>query len=622
MSPETSPESSELRSADATPTRDSYLETDALLQAPGSFTLPKGPGSAPDTNNILHEFIHPRTHDIGHTADSETVPPLISQVQSAWWKRPSPWWFLVLLPFVVMTGAAEQAPRVAMYTKLVCEVHKPNDTADQGYRLPSNLHMFAPGVVTFMSHDPCASDPGIQTEVAKLQMVLSTVSGVLGCFTAAWLSSFSDRYGRIVALGIMALSFVYDDFHFLLVSTLPHLLPGGYWFYVVGAVIVGLSGGGSGGATGALRAYVADCTEPHERSRLFAIMVGFSWLGGAVGPTIGGLLTTRTGNLLSIFYFSAAIRLVFAFMMWFIVPESLAKATMLESRRLHAEASAEANGAFAQWLHTISSLVAPLAIFLPSRASRDGTSSYLKGNWNLLFIAVSFGISLCLWGSLEYELQYTAAVWKWTTEQIGYWLTITGVTKAVHLSLLLPGITYIFNRPKPAIQLPVQPETPLRSTSSTSSLSETPPHSSQTESAPRRFIFVAFAPNPLTFTIASMVTCFGAGFSPAIQSAALTIYTESGGSEAGKLFGAFSIVEALCIALLGPTIYGVTFMKTIATLPSAIYMLTAVLLTISLFFSLLIRVPKPLNFDGVHHEESSDAIDRVSQDDATTSRLA
>lgn len=59
--------------------------------------------------------------------------------------------FLVLLPFVVMTGAAEQAPRVAMYTKLVCEVHKPNDTADQGYRLPSNLHMFAPGVVTFMS---------------------------------------------------------------------------------------------------------------------------------------------------------------------------------------------------------------------------------------------------------------------------------------------------------------------------------------------------------------------------------------------------------------------------------------------------------------------------------------
>lgn len=92
MSPETSPESSELRSADATPTRDSYLETDALLQAPGSFTLPKGPGSAPDTNNILHEFIHPRTHDIGHTADSETVPPLISQVQSAWWKRPSPWW--------------------------------------------------------------------------------------------------------------------------------------------------------------------------------------------------------------------------------------------------------------------------------------------------------------------------------------------------------------------------------------------------------------------------------------------------------------------------------------------------------------------------------------------------
>lgn len=37
----------------------------------------------------------------------------------------------------------------------------------------------------------------------------------------------------------------------------------------------------------------------------------------------------------------------------------------------------------------------------------------------------------------------------------------------------------------------------------------------------------------------------GVGFSPAIQSVAMGVYTQQGGTELGKLFGALSVMSAL-----------------------------------------------------------------------------
>ena len=56
---------------------------------------------------------------------------------------------------------------------------------------------------------------------------------------------------------------------------------------------------------------------------------------------------------------------------------------------------------------------------------------------------------------------------------------------------------------------------------------------------------LCFAADPLTFTTLTMSSSFGSGFGPAVSSVALALYTQRGGSESGKLFGAMSVIQSL-----------------------------------------------------------------------------
>lgn len=56
---------------------------------------------------------------------------------------------------------------------------------------------------------------------------------------------------------------------------------------------------------------------------------------------------------------------------------------------------------------------------------------------------------------------------------------------------------------------------------------------------------LAFARNGTQYTVFSMLGALGAGFSPAVQSVALGLYTLRGGTESGKLFGAMSVMQSL-----------------------------------------------------------------------------
>ncbi len=59
-------------------------------------------------------------------------------------------------------------------------------------------------------------------------------------------------------------------------------------------------------------------------------------------------------------------------------------------------------------------------------------------------------------------------------------------------------------------------------------------------------------------TIFSQITGFAAGFSPAVQSVALGLYTRRGGTESGKLFGALSVVSSLWWVLLLLRVFGIS----------------------------------------------------------------
>lgn len=119
------------------------------------------------------------------------------------------------------------------------------------------------------------------------------------------------------------------------------------------------------------------------------------------------------------------------------------------------------------------------------------------------------------------------------------------------------AITLALNRSKPAIKLPTEDSEPLQPESSSNSPPEGPaslPNSVSTDLTISRisvlfaivpYALIPFAPSALMYTALNGVVCFSTAFSPAIQSAALGIYTANGGLEAGKLFGAIGIVQTV-----------------------------------------------------------------------------
>jgi len=104
---------------------------------------------------------------------------------------------------------------------------------------------------------------------------------------------------------------------------------------------------------------------------------------------------------------------------------------------------------------------------------------------------------------------------------------------------------------------------------------------------------MALLPTALAFSLSSVFTSLSAGFSPAIQSVALSLYRRRGGTESGKLFGALSVVQALCSQILGPTLYGIVYMKTVSTLPRTIFVVSMITIITSFVLLSFVRLPQP-----------------------------
>lgn len=141
-----------------------------------------------------------------------------------------------MVPFAASATAATLAPKVEIYTQLACDAHKPEYRSDNG-----TLATFTFG--SDNSTQLCASDPVVGAAVARMNMIMTGTLGVLTCLTTAWWGSLSDRYGRIRVLSFSVFGLLMTDFNFLVVAHFHKILPGGYWFLLVGPFLDGLLGG-------------------------------------------------------------------------------------------------------------------------------------------------------------------------------------------------------------------------------------------------------------------------------------------------------------------------------------------------------------------------------------------
>ncbi|MBZ0280155.1 MAG: MFS transporter [Anaerolineae bacterium] len=132
------------------------------------------------------------------------------------------------------------------------------------------------------------------------------------------LGALSDRYGRRPVLLIC-----------LVGSALGYLIfgiGGALWMLFLGRIMDGVTGGN----LSAIYAYVADLTEPEQRTRYYGLLGAVSGMGFVIGPAVGGALA-KVGGPTAPVYFAAVVTLLNAIWGYFVMPESLTVSRRSES---------------------------------------------------------------------------------------------------------------------------------------------------------------------------------------------------------------------------------------------------------------------------------------------------
>lgn len=177
---------------------------------------------------------------------------------------------MIVIPLSSIAAAATLAPRIEIFTALICRVHR----SELFYPLAGT---FSPSFSS--TRDRCASDPVVQAAVAKLMtgkwcfhyenhdLILRLTSyvrehghsrllnGRVVGFGACRLNhktlrcsssyQYSDRHGRIWVLRISIMGLLATDLNFIAAVSFQKFssLPGSYWLLMLGPVVEGCLGG-------------------------------------------------------------------------------------------------------------------------------------------------------------------------------------------------------------------------------------------------------------------------------------------------------------------------------------------------------------------------------------------
>lgn len=409
------------------------------------------------------------------------------------------------------------------------------------------------------------------------------------------------------------------DLTYMLVYSLLRDHKGAYWFLLIAPLLEG-SLGGLSAASANIHAYIADCTIPARRSRVFSIYLGLVYTGMAVGPALGGFLIRQSGDLKTVFFYAFSIHFVFASMVWFVVPESLAPTQLSKAKAAYFESKTQGSGGV---LAHVESFLAPLKLFIPVTVAKGNDPLKRRKDWSLTLLAAAHGLVIMLMGAYSFKFQYAALMFGWTTEILGYWMSVAGLTRAIALALVIPAIISLFKRLPSRIRLssPSTRTTPLPPVTEDPEVLENPPQAPPArtnadtsggtvrnkDSSPRldlntvrvslvmdfaSYAMMATAKTGMMFTAYTVLDSLAAGYAPAVQSFALWIYTSRGGEETGKLFGGLSMVQALGGSIISPMLFGFTYSRTVATFPQAMFIVAASALGLALLCTLFIRLPK------------------------------
>ncbi|KAF8206384.1 hypothetical protein K438DRAFT_1817102 [Mycena galopus ATCC 62051] len=476
----------------------------------------------------------------------------------------------------------------------------------------------------------CMSDPAVQAGAARIQTIFTTTMGLLSALTTGFWGRFGERHGRTKVLAFSVFGLLLTDLTFILAST-PSSPLSSHGHKLL------LSHHGS-------RASVF-------RDSLFGPILG-AWL---IRHPIAALTPAphpgqpNGQSVTSAFWVAIWLQIINLFLVVFVFPES----TTQEQRDLASGKSKgktpdhSGNGiALADVVEEASpastgiirNFLSPLAIFLPVPIFVDGSTRKRK-DWSLTLLAFATFFYMLSTGVYQIKYLYAGHVYGWGPEQLSYYISLLGTTRAVFLLFALPFIILTF---KPKAKVPKGHKGQAVALNKAAKPKPTKAHIAREINFDLGLsrlslcidivanLSIVFAPGPTykvhlqamngldstmtvnsqfqtsqaLFVLASWVQCMGAGVAPAIQSLALCIMqarsllaADAGqpgpGADAatGTLFGALAVLQASGQMVLGPLLFGLVYSGTVANYPKTVFVTAIAILFAALTAIMLVRSP-------------------------------
>ncbi|GAA6008282.1 hypothetical protein JCM10207_000068 [Rhodosporidiobolus poonsookiae] len=508
----------------------------------------------------------------------------------------------------------------------------------------------------------CSRSAPVQSEVARLALILSLMMGVLSALTTGFWGALSDRRGRKPVLVLALVGTVLMDSVFLLTVKYHHILS--YNFLLVGPFCDGLLGGYTT-AQALTSSYLSDVTSPGSRARIFSLLGGLMFGGIALGPVLGSLLisSSPTRDPLVPFYVALGLHASYCALALCFLPESLDKERMRSARERHQQEKDQATETrrlerelgvarplwrrVAQAAGRPFAFLEPVAMLLPRappplageegeddedartniewgagieayrhpedvwRAKGADKDSDVEGaqggglggrgrDWTLTKIAAAWGGYTMLVAVMSVKLQYANKTFSWTVTEDGYFLSYLGFLRVVTLMVLLPlCIRFVFRR-QPAPEpnwTPAEGEEKEKKRWEREKRWLKVVHDSHFD---LRLALLSLSLDLLAFTLytasptlstylhtphlplfllSALLQSLASGAGPALQSLALA---HASPRDAGRLFASLSVVQSLASQVVGPLLFGVTFIRTVGAWKEAVFALAVGLCTVSL----------------------------------------
>jgi MFS family permease len=292
------------------------------------------------------------------------------------------------------------------------------------------------------SHE-CISDPVVQRGTSRLQMIVTTIGGVLSALSTGYWSRHGERHGRTNVLAIatfgLLLAFVTcfsplelshlphrDIISLLAYSPRSHLSVHGHKLIFLAPFVEGILGGWPT-LHSAVIMYISDSATSQSHMQILSKYQGLFYLGFILGPALGTWLIRHpfvsvtemekrpADGVTSVFCIAIACSLVNLFLMLFVYPESSVPAKRKANPSVSMGEEPQPNtGRVSK--DVITHFRSHMSIFMPKRLV---VMNRLQADWSLTVLAcVLFGYLLST-AVMQVRYLYAEYMYGWDVGQVG-----------------------------------------------------------------------------------------------------------------------------------------------------------------------------------------------------------